>query len=115
MSVLSTVLQLESEMNTRKEKLDAAHSAVRREGVARSPNQKVIAILNDEIQGYQENWLNAADRLAYCILRGYLSERDWKNEYRDFFRGLAKEYESSFGPATKYTDIVDLNHKWMRE
>ncbi|MEZ6056240.1 MAG: hypothetical protein R3C01_06005 [Planctomycetaceae bacterium] len=115
MSVLSAVLQLEAEMNARKEKVDSVASAIRREGIAKSPNERLVEILKDELDGYLENWLNAADRLAYCIKKGYLPERDWRVEYREYFLGLVRDHEQYFGASTIYTNILDLNNRWRRE
>jgi hypothetical protein len=115
MNVLSAVLQLESEMNARKERVDAVSAAIRKEGIKSKPNKALIEILGDELDGYLENWLNASDRLAYCIINGYLPERDWRVEYRQYFDKLVVDHESRFGAGTLYTNIVDLNHKWKRE
>lgn len=115
MNLLSNVLQLEAEMNARKEKADAVAAEIRKESIAKNPNERLLVILGDELQGYLENWLNASDRLAFCILRGLFAERDWRAEYRHYFESLVRDHEKMFGPGTIYTNIVDLNDKWQRE
>jgi hypothetical protein len=75
---------------------------------------KVIDALERELDGYVENWLNAADRLAFCILKGYLEERDWASEYRPYFANLVRKHRDQFGPDTIYTNIKDLHDRWAR-
>ena len=115
MNALTVVLQLEAEMNARKERVDEVAAKIRKQGIKDEPNEGLVEILDEEMQGYLENWLNAADRLAYCILRGYLAERDWKAEYREYFLGLVRDHEEKFGPKSIYTNIIDLSNKWRRE
>lgn len=114
MGTLNVVLQLESEMNARKEKVEEASAKVRLEAEMVGAQSCILPILVDTMNGYLENWLNSADRLAYCISRGYLKERDWKAEYRDYFQKLVEDHSQYFGPATIYTNLLDLNNKWKR-
>lgn len=112
---LGIVLQLESEMNSRKERVDELAAAVRIEVLKQVPNEDLVDVLSDQLDGSFENWLNACDRLAYCILRGYFAERDWKSEYRSYFLSLVQDHPEYFGRETIYTNIVDIHHKWMRD
>lgn len=115
MSGLSVVLQLEAEMNCRKEKVDDVLAKLREEANKTSRDEKQIEILRDQMQGYFENWLNAADRFAYCIMRGHFSELDWKADYRDYFTALVRDHPEKFGPATIHNNILDLYNKWRKE
>ena len=115
MSTLNVVLQLESEMNARKEKVDEAAKKVRMEVEANGGESTLAPILVDYMNGCLETWLNSADRLAYCILKGYLKERDWRAEYRAYFAQLIQDHSTFFGPSTIYTNLLDLNNKWKRE
>ena len=114
MSALTVVLQLESEMNARKEKVEEASAKVRIEAETVGTQSCQLPILVDTMNGYLENWLNSADRLAYCISKKYLKERDWKSEYRDYFQKLVQDHSQYFGPATIYTNLLDLNNEWRR-
>jgi hypothetical protein len=102
------VLQLEAEMNARKQEVDEAACELRCEDAKTKPNVKLVSALQDTMKGYLENWLNSADRLAYCILHDYLPERDWRSEYRDLFMCLVRNHEDQFGPKSIYTNIIDL-------
>lgn len=115
MNALTIVLQLESEMNARKQRLEEYAAQLRIEACGEKPNDKLIEILSDELNGYLENWLNSSDRLAFCILKGYLEERDWKTDYRQYFADMVRSHEDSFGPSSIYTNVIDLNNKWKRE
>jgi len=115
MNALTVVLQLESEMNSRKQRVEEYAAQLRIEAEGEKPNDRVVAILSDELNGYLENWFNSSDRLAFCILKGYLAERDWKAEYRQYFADMVRSHEDSFGPGSIYTNVIDLNHKWKRE
>lgn len=112
MTALGLVLQLESEMNARKEKVDESATRVRLEAAREDSCE--LEIFTDAMKVCVENWINSADRLAFCILRGYLKERDWQSEYRDYFANLIQNHTEFFGPASIYTNLIDLNHKWKR-
>lgn len=112
---LMAVLQLEAEMNSRNLLVNEASNRIRSERANENPNREYILAQGDLLESYVENWLNAADRLAYCIREGYLAERDWKREYRPYFQNLVKTHESKFGPGTLYRNILHLNNKWHDE
>ena len=112
MNRLSTVLQLEAEINARKRNVDEVVADVR---VAELSGEDVIVlVLRDKLDGYVENWLNAVDRLAYCILRNYFTDKDWRTEYRQYLAALVTEHEERFGAATIYKNMVDLHNRWQR-
>lgn len=110
---LGNVLSLEAEMNGRKVKVEETSAKIRKAELDKSSDE-FIEILGDELNGYIESWLNAADRLAFCILKGYWSERDWKTEYRDYIASLVTAHEEKFGASTAFTNILDINNKWKR-
>ncbi len=116
MNALTVVLGLESEMNMRKMKVDEVATDIRRlDCEDNENNSKLIGILSDYMEGLLENWLNCADRLAYCIKQGYLADKDWKIEYREYFNDLVKDHPDKFRADTIYTNLLDLNNKWKRE
>jgi len=113
-SSLANVLQLESEMDARKVKVDETASTIRKIE-ATGGDDKLIEIYGDELDSYIENWLNAVDRLAYCVLKGYWAERDWRAEYRPYIASIITTHESRFGAGTPYTNIFDLHQRWKRD
>lgn len=114
MNGLAVVLQLESEMNARKQRVDDVAAKLHTDADSGDVAQEVLDIQKSLLDGCMENWLNASDRLAYCILHSYLPERDWKSEYRDYFVGLVKDHEEQFGPASQFINIKDLANMWRR-
>jgi formylmethanofuran dehydrogenase subunit B len=62
----AALLTLEIEMNNRKQKVEDASREVRRlSEEERSADEIMIAY--EYLEGCMENWLNLADRLAFCI------------------------------------------------
>lgn len=114
MNSLMAVLQIESEINSRKEKLNELAARIRQEGNKSKPDEGLILILNDQLDAVVQNYLNAVDRLAFCILNGFVPDKDWRTEYRNAIASDVKSYESKFGPSTPYRNILDLNAKWQR-
>ncbi len=115
MSGLMAVLQIESEINGRKEKLNDLAARIRQECNKSKSDEKLIEILNDQLGANIQNYLNAVDRLAFCILHGFVPDKDWRTEYRNAIASDIKTYESRFGASTPYRNILDLNDKWQRE
>lgn len=115
MNSLMAVLEIEAEMNSRKEKVDSVAFKIRTIDAEKKLTDSLKDIFFDERNCALENWLNSVDRLAYCILRDYLKDRDWRSEYRDYIQNIVRENESLFGPGTRYTNIVDIHNKWKRE
>ncbi len=114
MNTLAVVLQIETEMNARKQAVDEVASNIQIECAKSHRNQATINALQGKLDGFLENWLNSVDRLAFCILKGFLSERDWKVEYRDYLNTLVSDHREKFNVDSPYTNIKDLHHRWMR-
>lgn len=115
MNSLMAVLEIESEMNSRKEKLDSVAFKIRALAAENTLSNKLKEVLTDERSCALENWLNSVDRLAYCILKNYLKDRDWRSEYRDYIQNIVRDNESLFGAGSRYINIIDINNKWKRE
>lgn len=110
---LKTILDLESELNQRKSRIDDITSKIRT--AEKDANIDVIDIYNDDLEAAQESYFNALDRLCYCVLKGYLEDRDWKSEYSDLLKETVRSNESSFGIGTYYKNIKKLYEKWVNE
>jgi hypothetical protein len=114
-SVLTNVLSLETEMNSRKERVDdVSHEYLLLEKDDKL-TEDINSIYTKRLTTALENWLNSIDRLCFCIKNEYLSEKDWKAEYRDYIVDVVREHESKFGAASKYKNIIHINDKWLRE
>lgn len=119
-STLMTVLELESEMNRRKENLDGCNFDLRQYAIDIASLDKILnkdslELFEDRIKVSKENYLNALDRLSYCIIHNYLSDRDWKTEYRDVLFGAVDNYSDCFGVSSRFWNIKKLYEKWKNE
>jgi len=114
-STLTNVLSLEADMNSRKAKLDDINNDIERANSEGKLAPEMREVMQKYMNAAIENWLNAVDRLCFCIKNDYLKEKDWKAEYRDYIVDLVKQFEPRFGAASKYKNIIDINEKWLRE
>jgi hypothetical protein len=119
-STLMTVLELESELNKRKENFDKANFELREYNLEIQKSEKsfnidLLEIHQDKISVSKENYLNSLDRLSYCILHNYLSDRDWRTEYRDIIFDAIDNYKDSFGVSSRYRNTIKIYNKWKSE
>lgn len=119
-STLMTVLELESELNKRKESFDKANFEIREYNLElknskKKPNKDLLEIYADKIEVSKENYLNSLDRLSYCILHDYLSDRDWRTEYRDTIFEAVDNYKEKYDISSRYRNTIDIYNKWKSE
>ena len=110
---LKIVLEIETQMNSRKLEFDKASKQVREADLAKEADEK-IDILSDYFHTTKESYFNALDRLCYCIEKGYISDKDWRTEYRNLIHDVIVNYENDFGEASPYNNIKNLNKKWQQ-
>ncbi|KAF9658346.1 hypothetical protein HBA12_14250 [Tenacibaculum mesophilum] len=119
-STLMAVLELESELNKRKESFDKANFELREynlelESSKKKLNKDLLEIYSDKIEVSKENYLNSLDRLSYCILHNYLSDRDWRTEYRDTIFEAVDSYKEKYDISSRYRNTIDIYNKWKSE
>lgn len=119
-STLMAVLELESELNKRKESFDKANFEIREynlelESTKKKLNEDLLEIYSDKIEVSKENYLNSLDRLSYCILHDYLSDRDWRTEYRDTIFEAVDNYKEKYDISSRYRNTIDIYNKWKSE
>lgn len=119
-STLMAVLELESELNKRKESFDKANFELREYNLAlesskKKLNKDLLEIYSDKIEVSKENYLNSLDRLSYCILHDYLSDRDWRTEYRDTIFEAVDNYKENYDISSRYRNTIDIYNKWKSE
>jgi ribosomal protein L31E len=110
-SNFTAFLTLEIEMNSRKQKVDEACREVRRLAQKGATSEEIV-IANDFVEVCVENWLNLFDRLAFCILKKYLRENDFKTEYRKYLQSLVDCNPQYLQEDTVYDNILVLCHRW---
>ena len=119
-STLIAVLELESELNKRKENFDKVNFELREydlelENSKKKVNKELLEIFIDKIDVAKENYLNSLDRLSYCILHEYLSDRDWRTEYRDTIFDAVDSYKENYGVSSRYRNTIRIYDKWKSE
>lgn len=110
---LTTLLGIEAEMNTCKEKVDEKNDEMR-PGITVATTGLHRAELNTRL----ENWFNAVDRFAFCLLADYVPKnalRVLEIRYHDYFNHIVANHQEFFSAGTPYRNILDLNGKWQRQ
>ena len=115
MSSLMAVLEIETQMNERKVHFDQCSADMRLAN--HDPNKKteVLRIRADLFNSAKENYFNALDRLCFCILKNYLSDKDWRAEYRNLIKQAIDTHTPDFDEASPFRNIKTLNKKWQSE
>ncbi len=119
-STLMTVLELESELNKRKENFDKVNFELREynleiENSKKKLSKDLLEIYKDKISVAKENYLNSLDRLSYCIIHDYLSDRDWRTEYRDTIFEAVDSYKENYDVSSRYRNTIKIYDKWKSE
>jgi hypothetical protein len=127
MSGLSAILQLESDIHLRKERVVESAADILRANLDLEDDQldsrkrrvqNEILILSKRHDALTEHWLNSADRLAfvilYCLRKRYFKDRDWKAEYYADMKELVESNPEWFGSESPYTNVLKLVAKWER-
>ena len=114
LSALSSLLQIETDITARKEKVDSAneqayHALQKKDA---DPNAEVMVRAKQNTA--RENWFNALDRLCLCIRKGYWTDIDWPVEYQDYLADVVKQFPASFDANSPYPHIVALHAEWSK-
>lgn len=119
--ILRTVLEIETQLNDRKSGYDRDLKSIEltKQKLDNSPSDQKDMIVNEikilkrYTDASKENYFNVVDRLAFCILRDYIPEKEWKTEYREMINEIVRCSEDDFGAATPYRSIKALYEKWQ--
>ena len=114
-STLSTLIDLENEINRRKESLDEKCNDSRKydnELGNQVPEEKKLKFIINAENSALENYLNSLDRLSYCILNNYFLDKDWRTEYRDVIFDIVDKRHDQFGTHSRYRNIKKLYNNW---
>ncbi len=119
-STLMTVLELENELIRRKVTWDSTSFELRQYSIdidmkKLKLNEDVVELINDKEKTALENYLNALDRFCYCIIHNYISDRDWKTEYRDVVFEIVDNRPEKFGVNSRFRNTVKIYKKWKEE
>lgn len=109
---LDSILEIESQMNDRKSKVDEITNDVIVNGANWS--QPVKDAYSQWLNQAKENWYNAVDRFAFCVLRNYVEESEWKAEYRNYIHDIISRDSQRFQAGSAYRNMIDLDARWQR-
>ena len=111
MTGLMAVLQIEAELQSRADKIDELNMEIRQRCLDSQSTMDQIEILNDRKTALEEAYLNAVDRFAFCILKKYIDDKDWKHEYQAYFNRIVESLPAFFESDT-YDNILALRQRW---
>jgi hypothetical protein len=110
---LAAVLAMETEMNARLERLDEFNFKIQCGEIDQTIPPEQLEVFHDRLRSLANSYLNSVDRLAFCILKGYLPERDWRGEYKPM---LERIFEGDNAELVKsFDNIVALHQKWQNQ
>ncbi len=117
-SNLMAVLALEEGLaRSRAELSDAAREAAliadeESEAADETTGLKLAKLRYDE---KKEQYLNAADRLCACIIRGYVDEETYRQDYRPAIAEIVSQHRDRLGPDTRHRNILKVNDAWAQD
>ena len=119
--ILRTILEIETQLNERKSEYDRDLKTIELTNQMfknasedqRKMIKEEIEILSRYTDASKENYFNAVDRLAFCILGDYIPEKEWRKEYREMINNIVRGSEKDFGTATPHRNIKALYDKWQ--
>ena len=121
-SNLTTILNIEFELNRRKERLADMRQNIfnkingRTEVQIKDDEKEVIRLLDGTRSEAYEDYLNLFDRLSYFILNGKLNENDFRLEYREMlFDTIENDDEEMFTGTTRYRNMLKLYNRWKEK
>jgi len=60
----------------------------------------------------KEQYLNVADRLSACIIRGQVDEDVYRRDYRSWVNDIMSSYPEELGANTRHPNIVKVYQAW---
>ena len=101
-------------MVERRAAFDKASADLRLASIAKDANE-ILEVKRDLYSSAKQEYFNTLDRLCFCILKGYVQDKDWRAEYREVLRQTIARHEKDFLAASPYRNIITLSDKWQRE
>jgi DNA integrity scanning protein DisA with diadenylate cyclase activity len=109
---LKIVLEIETQMNSRKLEFDKASKIVRESTLLKKSDEE-MDIISDYFNAVKESYFNSMDRLCYCIDKEYINDKDWTSEYRNMLYRTIEEFPDDFNEASPYRNMKKINKKWQ--
>ena len=109
---LKVVLEIESQLNSRKLEFDKAPRYIRLEHEKNKDNN-ISEVHSDYFDATKESYFNALDRLCFCIDKKYIDDKDWRVEYRNMLRDVISAFPDDFAESSPYSNIKKINSLWQ--
>jgi hypothetical protein len=118
-SNLMAVLALESSLSDARSKLAEVASQmalIANESKDNEGEEPVaLTIVRLHYNERVEQYLNSADRLCACIIRGYVCETQYRQDYRPWISEIVKKHVDRLGPDTRHRNILKVNEAWSED
>ena len=59
-----------------------------------------------------ELYLNALDRLCFCLLKGHLDQEELRADYRNAINTTVKDFREKLGPGTPHRNLIKVYESW---
>lgn len=76
------------------------------------PDPKALEFATAIYEAAGEQYLNAADRLCACIIRGQVDEVVYRRDYRPWIAEIVKGFAKEFGAGTRHQNILTVHRAW---
>lgn len=111
-SQLSALLALEQQIAERRRHLSEAGIEVA-EGASKNESEfKALQLRFDEAK---QMYLNALDRLCFCVRKDLLNSEDMRLEYRDIINRAVNDFKDDFAINTPYRNIKNIYESWAEK
>ncbi|MGR2821686.1 hypothetical protein ABMX69_10995 [Vibrio vulnificus] len=108
-SELSALLALEQQIAERRRHLSEVGIEISEAENKPAQEFTAIALRFDEAK---QMYLNALDRLCFCVNKDLLNSEDMRLEYRDIINRAVSDFEDDFGLSTPYRNIKKVYESW---
>jgi len=108
-SQLSALLALEQQIADRRLTLSEAAIAV---SEAKDAKKEDFTALQLRLNEAKQMYLNALDRLCFCVNKELLDAEDMRLEYRDIIKAAVNDFPEDFGMGTTYRNIKKVYELW---
>lgn len=76
------------------------------------PSPETIKRLEHNRNVAREQYLNTMDRLCTCIIRGYVDEKEYREDYRRSITDIIDKFPEKFNADTRHRNIKHIHEKW---
>ncbi len=109
-SQLNALLSMEQQIAERRKEL--SKTGIDLAELKKSNDQEKIDSAKLRFNEAKQMYLNALDRLCFCIIKSLLSDEDMRLEYRDTIKSAMRDFSEDFTPGSPYRNISKIYEKW---